>query len=113
MSCSVRGCVTRPDQVMTSEPWRSGAGALRRGLASGSWSCEDIVRSVQGRVSACASLEAWAATDFEGAVRVARDHDEAGGAEPLRGIPFGVKDVIAAVGLPMSFGCAGLDPVQP
>ena len=78
-------------------------GALRRGLAAGDFSCQELARSLLAHIERCEpAINALISIDEKGALEQARLADEArakGGADaPLLGIPLVHKDLFCTAG---------------
>lgn len=83
-----------------------GAAAVARSVRDGRTTGSAIADAVERRWRACeARLRAWAFLDPDLLRAAAEDGDRRGGGA-LRGVPFGVKDVIDVVGMPTRHGCA-------
>jgi len=83
------------------------AGALAAAIDAGDLTCEAVVRSHLERVEARdGQVQAWAHLAPEQALAEARavDAGKAKGAGVLRGVPFGVKDIIDSHDLPTEHG---------
>jgi len=58
-------------------------------------SCEELVRSCLAQIERHdTEVRAWIAIDDDQAIRQARERDKCDPAEPLHGLPWGVKDII-------------------
>ncbi|ASR35971.1 indole acetimide hydrolase [Prauserella marina] len=63
-----------------------------------------VAETLRGIEAREADLAAWVRLDERGALAAARELDGAVRAGPLRGIPFGVKDIVDVAGLPTECG---------
>ncbi len=79
-----------------------------RDLAAGTATSRSVVTALADRAAACdAQLRIWASFDAARALRLADECDALpvdAEAHPLRGVPFGVKDIIDTVDLPTQRG---------
>lgn len=90
-----------------SELFRHGLREAVRGVQAGHFSSEDYTRSCLARIERHEStVQAWAWFDAARALDQARAADRMprDDARSLRGMPFGVKDVIDTAGLPTEMG---------
>lgn len=92
-----------------SEFWRASAPTLRRQLAEGRFSSEELIRATVRRIESLdTATNAFAIVDEEGALHAARAADRARARGdplgPLHGLPVAVKDVIATRGLRTAYG---------
>ncbi len=75
------------------------------GIASGRATSTKVVESCLERIAAReGEVFAWAYVDPEQALRSARESDRRGGNGALRGVPFGVKDIIDSFDMPAEWG---------
>jgi Asp-tRNA(Asn)/Glu-tRNA(Gln) amidotransferase A subunit family amidase len=82
-------------------PWRLTATAAARRIAEGSLTAEALMQSCLERIAAREPfLRAWTHIEAGAALRQARNIDKATQRGLLHGLPFGVKDMIDAAGLP-------------
>jgi len=92
---------------MTSigEPCDLTARAAATHLADGRLTAEALARSCLDRIAAREpDVQAWQALDPDRAIAQARAADAAGRPGPLRGLPIGVKDLMATTDLPTTCG---------
>ena len=81
------------------------ASEIVAGIASGRTTSTKVVESCLERIAARESeIAAWAHIDPEEALRSARESDRRSGNGALRGVPFGVKDIIDSFDLPTEWG---------
>ncbi|MEU4893227.1 amidase [Streptomyces sp. NPDC044780] len=79
--------------------------ALVARVAAGELSPSEVIGGALERLDATEpGIRAWVRVDRDGAQGAARRLDTAPAAGPLRGIPFGVKDIIDVRGLPTECG---------
>lgn len=79
--------------------------ALRQAMAAGTLTAEAAVRAALERIAEREPLiHAWQQLDAEGAIAAARALDARGRPGLLGGVPIGVKDLIAAAGMPTRYG---------
>src|SRR3978361_718547 len=88
--------------VTTTEPAQLTASAAAALIRTRQLSCEELVRSCLGRITARdADVKAWLWIDPDHVIRRARELDKLPEAKgPLHGLPFGVKDVIDTADYP-------------
>ncbi len=85
-----------------------------RGIASGDFTCEALVRSYLDRIADIEpAVGAWQHFDASRAVALAQAHDRGAGAGPLRGALVGVKDVIDTSDMPTTYGSAAYEGHRP
>src|SRR5688500_435413 len=81
------------------------ATTLARMVRERAVSAVEIVTACLDRIAAVdGALRSIVALDAEGALASARRADAAAAVKPLHGVPFTVKDNLAAAGLPMAIG---------
>jgi Asp-tRNA(Asn)/Glu-tRNA(Gln) amidotransferase A subunit family amidase len=87
------------------EPHRLTASEIMRRVASGDLTAEAVVASCFERIAEREPVvRAWAYLDRKGAFEQARAFDCAGRKLPLGGVPFGLKDIFDAAGMPTGYG---------
>lgn len=87
-----------------------------QGFASGAASVQSYVQELLARTREReAQIHAWAALDEARALALAEECDRSAVDEkrPLRGVPFGVKDIIATADLPTQMGSAAFAGHRP
>lgn len=88
-----------------------------RDLASGAATSRSLVTALAARAAACdAQLRIWASFDAARALRLAAECDALPAdaeARPLRGVPFGVKDIIDTADLPTQRGSRAYEGHHP
>lgn len=77
---------------------------LARRVSSGELSAVEVASVFVERAEAQASIHAWQFFDREAVMRQARAVDARGGAHPLAGVPFGVKDLMDTADMPTTYG---------
>jgi Asp-tRNA(Asn)/Glu-tRNA(Gln) amidotransferase A subunit family amidase len=76
-----------------------------KAMEAGKLTAEAWVASCLERIKAREpAVLAWEYLDGEGALRRARELDQAGGGGLARGVPFGVKDIIDTADMPTAYG---------
>ena len=81
------------------------AADIARATNAGTLTAEAVVRSCLERIAQRESaVGAWAFLDADHAIAQARDIDKSGKPRPLRGVPVGVKDIIATADMPTTYG---------
>lgn len=75
------------------------------GISTGLTTSEKVVAACLNRIAAREdAVAAWASIDPDQALRAARESDRRGIDGPLRGVPFGVKDIIDTFDMPTEWG---------
>ena len=88
-----------------SEPHRLSAAAIVRTLDAGELTAEAVVRSCLERIrERDPVVRAWACLDPEQALAAARTCDRGGGRGVLKGVPFGIKDIVDTADMPTGYG---------
>jgi Asp-tRNA(Asn)/Glu-tRNA(Gln) amidotransferase A subunit family amidase len=88
-----------------AEPHRLSATALARRIEAGALTAETVVRSCLDRIrERDPVVRAWAWLDPEPALAAARACDRGGRRGPLRGVPFGIKDIFDTAEMPTGYG---------
>ena len=88
-----------------AQPHRLSATALARLVESGELSAEAVVASCLERIAEREGVvRAWAHLDRAQAIAAARECDKRGGRGPLRGVPFGAKDIFDTADMPTGYG---------
>ena len=89
----------------SAEPNRLPATALARLLERGELTAEAIVRSCLDRIAEREPvIRAWTHLAAEAALAAARASDRGSSAGPLKGVPFGVKDIFDTADMPTGYG---------
>jgi Asp-tRNA(Asn)/Glu-tRNA(Gln) amidotransferase A subunit family amidase len=87
------------------EPYRLPATEIVRRIEDGTLNAEAVVASCLERIALREPVvRAWAYLDGGAALETARAVDRAGRKLPLGGVPFGLKDIFDAKGMPTSYG---------
>src|SRR5438270_10411656 len=87
------------------EPNRLPATTLARHLASGELTAEAVVRSCLDRIAEREPVvRAWTHLAAEPALAAARASDRRSAPGPLKGVPFGVKDIFDTADMPTGYG---------
>jgi Asp-tRNA(Asn)/Glu-tRNA(Gln) amidotransferase A subunit family amidase len=87
------------------EPHRLAATEIVRRIESGEMNAEAVVASCLERIAEREPVvRAWAYLDREAALAQARAFDRAGKKMLLGGVPFGLKDIFDAAGMPAGYG---------
>jgi Asp-tRNA(Asn)/Glu-tRNA(Gln) amidotransferase A subunit family amidase len=94
-----------------ADPHELGAAEAARAIRRGALSPLDLVTDLLKRIDAVEPIvRAWVHVDREAATRVARQRDAESGQQrflgPLHGVPFALKDIFDAAGLPTTAGAA-------
>src|SRR5215469_8529779 len=88
-----------------AEPHRLPATEIVRRIEDGGLTAEAVVASCLERIALREPVvRAWAHLDAAAALAAARAFDRAGRKQPLGGVPFGLKDIFDAAGMPASYG---------
>jgi amidase len=83
-------------------------------VAEGRLTAETWVRALLERVEEREpEVRAWTCLDRERALQSARESDARSGHSPLRGVPFGIKDIVDTVDLPTGYGSPIYDGYRP
>jgi Asp-tRNA(Asn)/Glu-tRNA(Gln) amidotransferase A subunit family amidase len=78
---------------------------LVRGIATGTFTCEAVVRACLARIAdQDGVIQAWVNFDPDAALAQARALDRSTTRGPLHGLPIGVKDVIDTFDMPTEMG---------
>jgi Asp-tRNA(Asn)/Glu-tRNA(Gln) amidotransferase A subunit family amidase len=86
-------------------PHRLSAATLARLIEGGELTAETVVRSCLDRIrERDPVVRAWAHLDPEQALQSARQSDRDGKRGPLKGVPFGVKDIFDTARMPSGYG---------
>ena len=89
----------------SAEPNRLSATALARLVEGGELTAEAIVRSCLERIAEREPvIRAWTHLAAEAALAAARASDRKSLAGPLRGVPFGIKDIFDTADMPTGYG---------
>src|SRR5580700_6973787 len=89
----------------SAQPNRLPATALARLLERGELTAEAIVRSCLDRIAEREPvIRAWTHLAAEAALAAARASDRGSPAGPLKGVPFGVKDIFDTADMPTGYG---------
>jgi Asp-tRNA(Asn)/Glu-tRNA(Gln) amidotransferase A subunit family amidase len=89
----------------SAEPNRLPATALARLVAGGELTAEAIVRACLDRIAEREPvIRAWTHLAAEAALAVAVASDRKSPAGPLRGVPFGIKDIFDTADMPTGYG---------
>jgi len=95
----------RMDQPMPNSPERLSAGAARRAIAAGKLSAVGLMEACLARIAARnGTVAAWSHLEPEAALAAARAADASPSTGLLKGIPFGVKDIIDSFDQPACYG---------
>src|SRR5438093_136959 len=85
-----------------------------RAVSDGRATCETVVRACLERIAEREpQVLAWEYMNAQGAIAHARALDKSGDPGALRGVPFGVKDIIDTQDMPTAYGSpiyAGYQP---
>jgi len=82
-----------------------GAAEITRRIGTGATTATAVTKACLDRIALRESVvQAWEHLDADGALRRAADLDRAGGAEPLHGVPVGIKDIIDTADMPTRLG---------
>ena len=88
-----------------AEPHRLPATTLVRLIESGELTAEAVVQSCLARIAEREPLvRAWSYLAGEAAQAAAREFDKSGKKALLGGVPFGLKDIFDAAGMPATYG---------
>src|SRR5437762_14287070 len=89
----------------SAEPNRLSATALARLVEAGELTAEAVVRSCLDRIAAREPVvRAWTHLAAEAALAAARACDRGPKPGPLKGVPFGVKDIFDTADMPTGYG---------
>jgi Asp-tRNA(Asn)/Glu-tRNA(Gln) amidotransferase A subunit family amidase len=89
----------------TAEPCRLSAIALARAIDKGELTAEAVICSCLDRISEREPVvRAWAHLDVDEALAASRASDKAGKRGPLKGVPFGIKDIFDTADMPTGYG---------
>jgi Asp-tRNA(Asn)/Glu-tRNA(Gln) amidotransferase A subunit family amidase len=89
----------------SAQPNRLPATALARLVEGGELTAEAVVRSCLDRIAEREPvIRAWTHLAAEAALAAARASDRGSSAGPLKGVPFGVKDIFDTADMPTGYG---------
>jgi Asp-tRNA(Asn)/Glu-tRNA(Gln) amidotransferase A subunit family amidase len=89
----------------TAEPHRLSATSLVRLVEGGELTAEAVVRSCLERIAEREPVvRAWSHLAAEAALSSAREFDRTSPKTLLGGVPFGIKDIFDAAGMPTTYG---------